>query len=1277
MKRLHHVVLSAFALIMLAAFADAQVRIVGNISGTVKDPGGALVPGAKVTLKDEGTGIAKQAVSDDQGAFLFPDLSHGLFEVTVSATGFQTAVVSHITVETSRTTDVNVMLKVGAQEQSVTVEASAEVLETTSNLVSSVVTATAISELPLIGRSTLGLARLVPGEVQNIQSGVGQGDTRFNNVPGGAVNVTLDGINNASNGFKSGGTVFYTTVPARLGAIEEVSVETSGLGADSGAESGVNIKFVTKRGTSQYHGTAYYQPRSELFNANTWLRNATGQGFRNRSRIHEFGGNFGGKLIPVGKLKDKLFFFINYEYLYQPQQPAQTKNVLLPDAQKGIYTYRLANGQTANVNVLTIAAQNGFTTSLDPAVADTLAKQNQALANGYLTPINGNYNQQTLNWAENNNLYQYYPTTRLDYYLKPGLQITGTWNLYHSWQPGVRAFPLDGTPKQNPFRIGGYFTYSAGVNWTVSPHAFNEFRYGVQHSGDSNTVASNGGLYNTYNNQPLRFANNNIAAAVPTTLAALTADQQNTTGRHYITTIYDTATVTRGDHNITFGGNYRRTDWKDVAEVFPYPIYTLGVPANDPVSAIFNTTTLPGVNTADLAAAANLYALLTGRLSGVRKNGIVDPNTKQYGGDLNYTWTRSNMGGIFIQDRWRVRPNLTVNAGFRWEFQGDMYNVNGIVAIPDQAAINGPSNTLFTPGSLSNNNDPLLKIGQHAYGSDLQNPGGNIGFAWNPRPADGMLHKILGDGKTVIRGSYALIYYDEGSQMFAATVGNNPGGKTQTSTFTPGQGGIPFNLTLQNVLANGLPAYTNISPASFQTTLHATDLTFVNTYQAMKPTLRAPYTINWNFGIQRELARNTVLQVNYVGNTSHHGWRQSNLNEVNIFENGFLNEFIHAQNNLKVNAANGVPGDFSNRGFAGDVPLPIMETAFGARGAVAAMAPAQGFANPAYITFLQNGAAGGMANSLGTNSGVVCRMFGSNFTPCSRIGNFNAPGPYPINFWMFNPYSNGTLQLTEDSAWNNYNGLQTSLRRRAANGLSLQLNYTFSKGLSNTRVDNANQNVDWTTRRNLALDRGPSPFDIRHVLQVFGTYDLPVGKGRTLAINNRLLDALVGGWAISPILTLQSGASFALSGGFQTVNTANGPVGGGVYLAPGVTLSDVQNALVNSQAANTNRNSIDTSWIGADGRASTSKFITPSTPGVFGNAIYVYGKNYFGLDAAINKEVKVRERMRLALQVGATNVLNHPEWGIGNLNIQSTTFGQVTSPVNGSRTMQFRGVISF
>jgi hypothetical protein len=126
-----------------------------------------------------------------------------------------------------------------------------------------------------------------------------------------------------------------------------------------------------------------------------------------------------------------------------------------------------------------------------------------------------------------------------------------------------------------------------------------------------------------------------------------------------------------------------------------------------------------------------------------------------------------------------------------------------------------------------------------------------------------------------------------------------------------------------------------------------------------------------------------------------------------------------------------------------------------------------------------------------------------------------------------------------------------------------------------------------------------------------------------------------------------------------------------------VTIDQIQAALTNSQGPVTNRYTIDQGWIGPDGRASTTKFLTPSTPGVFGQAIYIYGKNYFGLDAAINKQIKLTEKLKFDLQAGSANVLNHPEWGIANLNIQSTTFGQTGSPMNGARTMYFRGLLSF
>src|SRR5215471_13766328 len=232
-------------------------------------------------------------------------------------------------------------MALGPATAEITVSAdNAAILETSTQLVADTLPSKTIAELPLAGRgNVLALARLAQGA-----SPPTAGDTRYNNLPGGAVNVTVDGINDASNGFKSGGTVFYMTVPVRLGAVEEVSVESGGLSADSGAQSGANIKFTTRRGGQEYHGSVFYEPQSERFNANTWSRNAQGLP-RVFSRTQNYGANFGGPLIPIDSLKKRLFVFLSYERQYQPLTTARTITVLTPDAQKGIFTY-LANGTT-------------------------------------------------------------------------------------------------------------------------------------------------------------------------------------------------------------------------------------------------------------------------------------------------------------------------------------------------------------------------------------------------------------------------------------------------------------------------------------------------------------------------------------------------------------------------------------------------------------------------------------------------------------------------------------------------------------------------------------------------------------------------------------------------------------------------------------------------------------------------------------------------------------------------------------------------------------------
>src|SRR5438874_9636450 len=390
--------------------AYGQLRIVGAISGTVQDSTGAVVPNARVVLKDQQTGLTRESTTTDGGTFLFPDLASGSYQATVSMPGFKTELVPNVSVSTSQTTDMRVTLEVGQPTETVTVtEDMAHLLDTSGQLIVNTLSSRAVTELPLGSRSnTLNLARLAQGA----QPPTG-GDTRYNNLPGGAVNVTVDGINNASNGFKSGGTVFFVTVPVRLGAVEEITVETGGLSAESGAQSGANIKFTTKRGGNQYHGSFFYEPQSERFNSNTWSRNAQNLE-RLFNRTQNYGGNAGGPLIPFGSFKKKAFFFINYERAYSPVRTARTITVLTPAAQQGNFTYTDTVTQPGTTliktaNVLTLAAAKSLPVQLDPIVQSILAVN--AKIPSFATKISSgtDLNHDTYTWPAENNNFAYFP----------------------------------------------------------------------------------------------------------------------------------------------------------------------------------------------------------------------------------------------------------------------------------------------------------------------------------------------------------------------------------------------------------------------------------------------------------------------------------------------------------------------------------------------------------------------------------------------------------------------------------------------------------------------------------------------------------------------------------------------------------------------------------------------------------------------------------------------------------------------------------------------------
>jgi hypothetical protein len=1267
--------LLAGVLLSFAAPAATQVRIAGEVAGTVSDAAGLLVPGASVQLKDEGTGTARLAVTNPSGAFTFPDLSFGSYELTVSLQGFRTTVVRHVIVESSRTTDLRVTLDVGPVGESVTVVGAAPVLESSTNTLSTTLNNEALRELPLPGRSTFGLARLSPGVVQPAGGG-----THFNGMPGGTINPTIDGINNSSNGFKSGGTSFFGTVPPRLGAIEEVTVETGGLGADSGAQSGVNLKFITRRGTNQYHGTGFLQERHDALNANTYSNSSRALP-KAVNRRHEYGGSFGGPLLPAGKLREKLFMFLNFEQEYIPATAIQTNTVLTPEAAQGIFRYVTSTGEQRTANLLQIAGQNGFPSQIDPTIGGLLAKQRQAQQFGDLRTTNS-LRTQDLAWLEPSKRINNYPTARFDAQITPSLSWMGSWNLYSQDDQGRRQWPLPDIPVQYLFHASWWIT-SSGVNWAVSPRTHNEFRYGIQHSGDTTPnrgvefYAPNG----LVNGRPARFTYGSVFA--PNSLQNMVQDAAPITGRHYITTIYDTLTLLRGNHSVRLGGSFRQTDWRDTSLDAPgssgilgFPRYTLGCATGDPAFSIFNATTMPGFANADQASACDLYAMLTGRLTRVQTGRGADAATGQFS-DFVYreNWTSSSMGGVYAQDSWRATPSLTLNYGLRWEFAGAPHSHTGIATFPDLANLLGPSTEPFQPGALNGVANPVLQRGTVAAKADLVNPAPRAGFAWTPNFAGGFLGRLFGTGPaSVIRGGYDLTYYDEGTNMFASTSGNNPG-QGQSLDLRPGFPGFaPGGLTLQSAL----PPFV-VFPPTYSDTYPQSLFTFGTTnFRTMKDDLRTPYVQSWNVGVQRELAKNTVVEMRYVGNRGSRVWRTYSLNEVNIFENGFVQEFKNAQRNLSINQAAGVTS-FANRGLPGQVPLPIFEAAFGARGSQAAVAAASGFTNGGFITSLQQGTAGTLAGNLASNSTYFCRMVGSTFGPCASLG-FDAAGSYPINVFQVNPYAiGGALELVDDGSYTKYHALQMQFRRRYTQGVSIDVNYTLGKSWADIWADNATQTVNYRTLRDKSFDSQVSPFDVRHVLQAYGTLDLPFGKGRRVPVDNAVLDAIVGGWTVGGILTFQSGTPFRLTSGRMTVNGEDA----GVVLKNGLTVDDLQRMVDISPGPGFNRYWIDPKLVGADGRANPQFLDVPTTPGEFGQIVYLYGKNNWNLDASLNKAVRITSGVTFTVHLTATNVLNHPIWSspgfLQQTSIQSITFGQSTQPVNNGtpRNLHLRGTVTF
>jgi Carboxypeptidase regulatory-like domain len=1236
---------------LASGIAFAQVRTTGQIVVSVKDSTGAVVPNAELVLVDLGTGNTLHGKSSADGGLVFPNLQPGTYSITATAQGFQAVTMQSVVVQTARVTDVVVLFQVAALSEVVQVEGRAPLVETSSSTLANTVRNAEIAKLPLAGRNILNFALLVPGTATS----AGARDSEYNGLPGGAIAITLDGINNNSQRFRSGGTSFFVFAPVRLGAVEEVTVSTGGLTADSGAEGAVQIQFTTKRGSNTFRGQVFDTIIHEGLNANSAVNNARNIA-KTKLRQHEYGFNLGGPVI-----RNKLFFFGNFEQVYAPSERTLTRNVLTPESQLGVFRYVAADNSVRTVNLLDIARGNGFQSSIDPFIAEQLRIVNDALGQGTTTPST-NLLLNTFSFRDelspNANIY---PTARVDYQVTPGLSTRGVLNLQWRDLPTQERFP--GLPSVSEGFTSTYYILSGGADWAIRNNLFNQISVGGQSNFEEFRPGNELSIYD-----PQRLSQGLFRINLPLIDSPqISGDQMPIPRNNPVWNFSNTLTWLKGNHTLTFGGTFRRTTMYESIGGAPLTI-TLGVATGDPVSSIFNATTIPGVRATDLTTTLQLYSLLTGRISGVTGNYALDENTKQFGLNPAFRREAQNVGGLYVQDQWRLSPELTLNYGLRWELTGAATNPNEVYSSPSPEHLLGPSTAPFQPGTLNGVANPQVFLQPKPYQRDFVNPAPNVGVAWNPQPPGGWLGRLL--GRAVYRGSFGMNYYDEGLINFQTAAGNGPG-LLQSNTLTPGMPGFaPGGLTLRSTF----PPF-SVFPTSFAFPIDQSLFTFTRGFSAVDPDIQTPYVLNWTIGYQRELWRSAAIEVRYVGNRGRNLWRGYNLNETNIIENGFLQEFRNAQRNLEINVANGRAG-FANTGLPGQASLPLFDAAFGPRGSQGAVAAASGYTNGTFITQLQQGQAGRLANSLAGNSLYLCRMVGSTLPACNTLG-YNAQGPYPTNVFQPNPFAAGNaVSLLTDEASSKYDSLQLQFRQRYQGGLSVTANYTYGHARSDRFEVGASNFTNYRTLRDKTLEWGPTAYDLRHTFLSYWTYELPFGRERRVGIDNAVLDQILGGWALSSIIRLQTGRPFLLTSGRSTVNQNDA----GVVLN-GITVQELQKMVNVRPGPNGNVYVFDERLIGADGRAA-QYLAPPTTPGELGQFVYLYGPGLMGADLAVAKTFRTGHGTTFNFEALMINALNRRNLVVGatggaTLSIDSTTFGQTTTAAIGARQVQFRLQVGF
>lgn len=1212
---------------LTCCFSAMAQSSTSSVTGSVVDPQKNVIPGATVTLTNREKNFTRTQTTTDNGSFAFSLIPPGQYQVEAEAKGFKKSVLTDVSALVARPTTVLVELEVGNVSETVTVSSGAgEVLVNKedgtlgNNFINQQIT-----QLPLEARSPLALVTLQPAVTREGYVAGARSDQS---------NITLDGvdINEAQTN-----SVGSPVIRLNAEAIEEFRVTTVNANAAAGRSSGAQISLVSKSGSNDWHGALFLANRNTSTSANDFFNNRAGVP-RPKLIRNTYGGAIGGPII-----RDRFFFFYSYEGRKDISETAVTRTVPLASLGRGELRYVNPSG---GITTLTTAQLNGIFSAaqMNPvAIAALRDAATKYPANDFTT---GDSSASRLLNTAGFRFNAPTPVTlnshsgRFDYNLTDKQQLFLRANIIYDLTGGVPQFP--DTPAPNLWEHPWGFV--AGHTWTINSKFVNNFRFGITREAFSQQGDSaENSISFRFVFSPRRFLR---------TLNRTTPVQNFT----------DDLSWTSGNHSMQFGTNVRRISNVRSSFANAYdnaitnPSFYIG--GGGSISSLVNAFSPIGAGFA--AAVQNATTALIGRYSQYSalftfdNDGSVLPPGSSADRDF-----RANEYDVYGQDVWRVGSSLTVTYGLRYSISTPIWENNGFettTSIPlttyferrlAGAAAGKPYNELISLQlSGKKNGKPPL------YNWDKNNFQPRIALAWSPKFEGGFFGKLFGtNSESVFRGGFGITNDYYGQQLAVSFDLNNALGFSSSrninaNTFSVTGSNRPL-APLFTGYGQDVRSLPNITVPGNLTFPQTAPMTFARPIQSsLDSALVAPIHYSWNATFERELPKGMVLQLSYIGRSAR--------NLIASRDVMALNNLVDPKSGMDWYTAAGILEDMRRRGVpVSQVPqIPYFANLF-----------------PANLAQLMNDNYWGedLINTAFNQTQAVYAntdpdIYGNDWTDIQDVIDQAVNGGLStLNNLFFQPQY-GALSSFSSIANSNYHAATVSLRERLGTSLTMDFNYTWSHSLDDASGLATSGAFGGAFIHNPILQKNSyanSDFDIRHIVNVNGIWQLPIGRGRMfLGDSNKVVDGILGGWQLSGIFRWNSGLPTGFYG-------ASGPYDDARW----ATNWNVQSNL-------TRIREIETCPTRGSGNAPPKLFgcstvdayrsFRAARPGESGDRNVFRVPGYVNLDMGLGKSFRMpwSEGHKLQIRVEAFNITNTQR--LGQFDTSRTGFGMVLDPEQAS-----------